>query len=140
PKTELLSDGAVRDAERAALEALIRGRIVVASNAQDSAYEIAHEALLTGWSTLQGWLTRDAADHAVRARIAQAAAEWDRTGRGRDLLWERRRLAEVRALDRASLAPRDAAFLAASVRAIRSRRMLGAGGAAVLVIAAVTAG
>src|SRR3954468_17120020 len=76
PKAELLSDGANRDAERTALEALIRGRIVVASNAQDGAYEIAHEALLTQWSTLQDWLTRDAADHAVRERVAQAAAEW----------------------------------------------------------------
>jgi len=140
PKAELLSDGAAHDAERTALEALIRGRIVVASNAQDGAYEIAHESLLTQWSTLQDWLTRDAADHAVRERVAQAAGEWDRSGRGRDLLWGRRRLAEARALDRASLASRDAAFLAASARAIRTRRLLGAGGAAVLVIGAVIVG
>jgi serine/threonine protein kinase/formylglycine-generating enzyme required for sulfatase activity len=140
PKAELLPDGAARDAERTALEALIRGRIVVASNAQDGAYEIAHEALLTGWSTLRSWLTRDAADHAVRDRIEQAAAAWDRMGRGRDLLWGRRQLAEARALDRSGLASRDAAFLAASARAIRTRRMLGAGGAAMLVIGVVIVG
>ena len=102
PKAELLSDGAARDAERTALEALIRGRVVVANNAQDGAYEIAHEALLTRWSTLQGWLQRDAADHAVHERVEQAAAQWDRMGRGRDLLWGRRQLAEARALDRAA--------------------------------------
>jgi formylglycine-generating enzyme required for sulfatase activity len=135
-EAELLSDGS----ERTALEALIRGRVVVASNAQDGAYELAHEALVTGWSTLQGWLTQDAADHAVRDRVAQAAAEWDRIGRGRDLLWGRRQLAEARALDRAGLAPREAGFLAASARALRTRRVAGAVGVAVLVVGAVIAG
>ncbi|HEX3759584.1 MAG TPA: SUMF1/EgtB/PvdO family nonheme iron enzyme [Kofleriaceae bacterium] len=138
-KAELLSEGGARAAELTALEALIRGRAVVASNAQDGAYEIAHEALLTGWSTLQGWLTRDAADHAVRERLAQAAAEWDRVG-ARDLLWGRRQLAETHALDRASLAPREAVFLAASTRAIRTRRMTAMAGAAALAICAVVVG
>ena len=92
---------------------LVRGRVVVANDAQDGAYEIAHEALLTSWSTLQGWLQRGAADHAVRARVEQAAAAWERMGRARDLLWGRRQLAETRALDRDRLAPREAAFLAA---------------------------
>jgi formylglycine-generating enzyme required for sulfatase activity len=140
PKAELLSDGAARDAERAALEALIRGRVVVASNAQDGAYEIAHEALLTGWATLRGWFTRDAADHAVRERIEQAAAAWDRMGRGRDLLWGRRQLAETRALDRAGLASREAAFLTASARVLHTRRAAGAGGVAALAIGAVIVG
>ena len=140
PKAELLSDGAAHDAERTALEALIRGRVVVASNAQDGAYEIAHEALLTGWSTLRGWLTRDAADHAVRERIEQAAAAWDRMDRGRDLLWGRRQLAETRALDRAGLASRETAFLASSARVLHARRAVGAGGVAALVIGAVVVG
>jgi eukaryotic-like serine/threonine-protein kinase len=140
PKAELLSDGADRDAERAALEVLIRGRVVVGSNAQDGAYEIAHEALLTQWSTLQGWLARDVADHAVRERVEQATAEWDRIGRARDLLWGRRQLAEARTLDRAGLAPREAAFLTASARAIRRRRVAGASGAAALAIGAVIVG
>jgi serine/threonine protein kinase/formylglycine-generating enzyme required for sulfatase activity len=140
PKAELLSDGAARDDERTALEALIRGRIVVASNAQDGAYEIAHEALLTGWSTLRSWLTRDAADHAVRDRIEQAAAAWDRMDRGRDLLWGRRQLAEVRELDRAGLASRETAFLAASTRVLHARRAVGVGGAAALAIGAVIVG
>jgi serine/threonine protein kinase len=131
-EAELLTEGAGRDAERAALEALVRGRVVVANNAHDGAYEIAHEALLTSWSTLQGWLQRGAADHAVRQRIEQAAASWDRMGRGHDLLWGRRQLAEARALDRDSLAPCEAAFLAATGTAIRRRRILSAGVAAAL--------
>ena len=137
---ELLTEGPAQGAERAALEALVRGRVVVANNAQDGAYEIAHEALLTSWPTLQRWLSRDAADHAAKERVEQAAAAWDRMGRARDVLWGRRQLAEARALDCAGLAPREAAFLAASETAIRRRRLLGAGGAAALVIGAAIVG
>jgi len=129
-----------RDAERAALEGLVRGRIVVANDAQGGAYEIAHEALLTSWPTLLGWLHRDAADHAVRQRVEQAAAAWDRMGRARDLLWGRRQLAEAKALDRDSLPPREAAFLAAAGKALRKRRLLGACSAAMLVIGTLIIG
>jgi hypothetical protein len=137
---ELLTEGTGRDAERAALEVLVRGRVLVANNAQDGAYEIAHEALLTSWSTLQGWLQRGAVDHAVRARVEQAAAAWERMGRARDLLWGRRQLVEAKALDRESLGSREAAFLAAAGTAILRRLLLGAGGATVLVIGAVVVG
>jgi eukaryotic-like serine/threonine-protein kinase len=129
-----------RDAERAALEALVRGRILVAHDAQGGAYELAHEALLTSWSTLLEWRQLGAADRAVRERIEHAAAAWERTSRARELLWGTRRLAETRSLDRASLAPREAAFLAASRAAVMRRRIFSAGGAAVLVIGAVIAG
>jgi len=128
------------DAERAALEALIRGRIVVANDAQGGAYELAHEALLTSWSTLLAWRQRGAADRAIRERIEHAAVAWERTSHPRELLWGPRQLAQTRSIDRAGLAPRDAAFLAASRRAIRTRRIISAGGAAVLVIGAAVAG
>jgi eukaryotic-like serine/threonine-protein kinase len=140
PQTELVTEGAGRDAERAALEVLVRGRILVANDAQGGAYEIAHEALLTSWSTLQGWLQRGAADHAALARVELAAAAWDRMGRPRDLLWGQRQLAEASALDRDRLAPREAVFLAAARTAILRRRLVGAGAAAVLVIGAVIVG
>jgi serine/threonine protein kinase/formylglycine-generating enzyme required for sulfatase activity len=140
PEAELLTKGAPRDAERAALEALVRGRVVVANNAHDGAYEIAHEALLTSWSTLQGWLRRDAAVHAVRQRVEHAATSWERMGRARDLLWGRRQLAETRALDPASLAPREAAFLVASGAAIQRRRILAAGVGALVVAGALILG
>jgi serine/threonine protein kinase/formylglycine-generating enzyme required for sulfatase activity len=139
-KTELIGDGPGRDAERSALEVLVRGRVVVANNAQDGAYEIAHEALLVSWSTLQGWLQRDVANHAMRERVEQAAASWERMGRARDLLWRRRQLAETRSLDPGGLAPREAAFLAATGRAIRRRRVTGTALAAVVVTAAVSVG
>ncbi|HEY0483949.1 MAG TPA: SUMF1/EgtB/PvdO family nonheme iron enzyme [Kofleriaceae bacterium] len=139
-KAELLTEGPERDAERAALEVLVRGRVLVANNAQDGAYEIAHEALLTSWPTLQGWLQRDAVNHAIQERVEQAASAWQRMGRPRDLLWGRRQLAETRPLDRADLAPREVAFLAAASTAIRRRRVLGSVAAAVLVLGAVVTG
>src|SRR5258706_3670630 len=98
PEAELLAGSA----DRTALEVLVRGRVVVANDAQDGAYEIAHEALLVSWSTLQGWLQHGAAEHAVRVRVEQAAAEWERMGRSCDLLWAPRQLAATRALDRAT--------------------------------------
>jgi len=139
-ESELLTQGDDHEAERTALEALVRGRIVVANDTQHGAYEIAHEALLVSWSTLQGWLERGAAEHAARVRVEQAAAEWERLGRARDLLWGRRRLAATRALDRATLAPREVAFLATSRAAIVRTRMLAIAAAAVLAITVVAIG
>jgi eukaryotic-like serine/threonine-protein kinase len=139
-EAELLTDGAARGAERSALEALVRGRIVVASDVQHGAYEIAHEALLVSWPTLQGWLKRGAADHAVRLRVEKAAADWERMGRPRDLLWGRRQLAQTTALDREAMAPREVAFLATSRAAIVRRRLIGAGAVAVLAICAIVVG
>ena len=133
---ELVAD----PADHAALEALVRSRVVAASDAKDGAYEIAHEALVVLWSTLQDWLQDGVADHAVRKRVEQAAAEWQRMARARDLLWGRRQLAATRALDRETLAPHEAAFLATSRAAIARSRLAVAGVAAVLAVAAVGVG
>jgi len=139
-EAELLSDGAERRAERAALEVLVHGRVVVANDAQLGAYEIAHEALLVSWSTLQDWLRAGAGEHAVRVRVAHAAAEWERMGRLRDLLWGRHQLAEAKGLDRETVAPREATFLAKSRAAIVRTWALGICAAAFLAIAAVAVG
>jgi serine/threonine protein kinase/formylglycine-generating enzyme required for sulfatase activity len=139
-ESELLTEGSQRGAERAALETLVRGRVVVANDAQLGGYEIAHEALLVSWGTLQDWLSRGAADHALLMRMAQAAAEWERTKRPRDLLWGRRQLAETRALDPEACAPREAAFLLASRAALTRMRLRQLAAVALLAIAAVVVG
>jgi serine/threonine protein kinase/formylglycine-generating enzyme required for sulfatase activity len=139
-ESELIASGDARGAERAALEALVHGRVVVANHAERGAYEIAHEALLVSWPTLQDWLQRGAAEHAARRQVEQAAAEWQRTGRPRDLLWSGRRLAAARSLDPSAIAPRDAAFLAASRAAMVRARVLGAGVAALLAIGVIAIG
>jgi eukaryotic-like serine/threonine-protein kinase len=139
-ETELLTEGAHRGAERTALEVLVRGRVVVANHAETGAYEIAHEALLVSWSTLQGWLQRGVVENGLRRRVERAAAEWERMARSSDLLWGPRLLAETRALDRETMAPHEVAFLATSRAAVTRRRMLGAGAIAVIAIAAVVIG
>ncbi len=130
---ELLGEEALRG-ERAALEALVRGRIVVAN---DEAYEIAHEALLTSWSTLQEWRRQSAADHAVRLRVEHAAAAWQRMGRPRDLLWARRQVREADLLEREALAPREAAFLSASRNALAGKRVVALAVTAVAIAASI---
>lgn len=125
-------------AARAALEALIRGRLVVAREAGgETAYEVAHEALIQGWDTLRGWLSTDSDKQKTRARVEAAAAEWVRLGRARDLLWSERQLTEANAVDEGELLPREAEFLSSSRRVARRRRV--ARVAAIALIPAVVA-
>jgi serine/threonine protein kinase/formylglycine-generating enzyme required for sulfatase activity len=105
------------------LEALVRGRLLLArQDAEAGTYEIAHEALLLGWDTLRSWLSQDAEARAARQRVERAAAEWERLGRAPEALWSARQLAEAAALA-GDLAPAEAAFLDASRRAARRRRL-----------------
>jgi serine/threonine protein kinase/formylglycine-generating enzyme required for sulfatase activity len=109
----------------AALDALVRGRLLVAhetESGEESDYSIAHEALLQGWDTLQNWLGEDAQGRSTRQRIERAAAEWDRLGRPRDALWNDRLLLETAGVADATLPARDVAFLHASRHASARRR------------------
>jgi serine/threonine protein kinase/formylglycine-generating enzyme required for sulfatase activity len=130
----------------AALEALVRGRLVVAREGEpDGAgtYELAHEVLLSAWGTLRAWMGGDLERRATRERLERAAREWDRLGQASDALWGPRQLAELDSIDIAELDPREAAFAAASRRARRrqqrSRRglVIGAVAAVALTYAAV---
>ena len=114
---------ALSPAARPVLDALVRGRLLVASETPDgTTYEIAHETLVQGWSTLAGWLAEDAETRAMIDRVETSAAEWRRHGRTRELLWRGRQLGEVTdALDQ-TLTPREREFLDASHRADRRRR------------------
>ncbi|MCU0687369.1 MAG: serine/threonine-protein kinase [Polyangiaceae bacterium] len=86
-------------AARAALSAMVRGRLLVAHEDETgSAYEVAHEVLIREWATLRRWLAEDVATRSVRERLETAAAEWGRAGRPRDVLWSARQLQEASAL------------------------------------------
>ena len=109
---------------REALEGLVRGRILVTEEADESpAYELAHEVLIGGWRTLAGWLAEDAEAREVRERLRKATTEWDRLGRGRDGLWGTRQIAEVRRLGLVELPKDEQTFVERSqLKADRSRR------------------
>ena len=121
-REELIGEDA---AGRTALDALVAGRLLVVREAPEgAAYEIAHEALIGGWTSLRVWLEEEEESRALRHRLEGAAAEWDRVGRPREGLWSERQLAELILLDPTSLRPREAAFAAASAARVRRRRLL----------------
>jgi serine/threonine protein kinase/formylglycine-generating enzyme required for sulfatase activity len=121
PVRELAQAGSQAEA---VLDALVRGRLVVARDtAEGPACEIAHEALLSGWETLAGWLARSSEALRTRHRIARAAAEWERLGRSRHALWRGLQLRDAAELRPADLAERERDFVAASRRATRAGRL-----------------
>ncbi|MGH9885720.1 MAG: SUMF1/EgtB/PvdO family nonheme iron enzyme, partial [bacterium] len=126
---------------QAALEALVRGRLVVARGEAGGAatYEIAHEVLLTVWGTLRGWMTSDVERRWTLERLERAAREWDRLGRPVDSLWNRRQLAELAASEPDELGPTEAAFATAARRAQRRQLVVRRGAVVVAVVGAVLA-
>jgi formylglycine-generating enzyme required for sulfatase activity len=127
------------EARRKAIAALVEGRLVVADELDgEPVYEIAHEALISGWPKLRAWLDRASNIRAVQERLTAAAREWARAARAQEYLWGPRQLAAGEAIDRADLSDAEVAFLAASARAIRrgrwQRRLAG-----VAVVALLTA-
>jgi WD40 repeat protein/serine/threonine protein kinase len=118
------------DSARAALDALVRGRLLVAREGDDgTAYEVAHEALIQNWTALRDWHEQSREARVVLDRVERAAIEWDRLGRRSEALWGDRQLAEVVRLD-AQLAGRDAEFVMTSRQALRRRRWIRGGSVA----------
>ncbi len=110
-------------ATQGALDALVKGRLVVARETDgETTYEVAHEALLRGWGTLRRWLVTEGEKRPVRERLEAAAAEWTRLERAREALWSERLLQETQGVDRDALSPRGTEFLDASHSATRRRR------------------
>ena len=140
---------------RMVVETFVGRRLLAVDGAH---VEVAHEALLTAWPRLTGWLEDDAVGRSVRRHLAPAAREWEAGGRSDDELYRGARL--TAALDWAQAAgdettPLEREFLSASRRhadgellAARARadreaagrrrsRRLATGLAAVLVVALV---
>jgi len=121
PVEELAPAGGV---ERAALEALILGRLVVTRAASGhNTCELAHETLLTAWTTLREWLDQDEEKRRIATRIEGAATEWERLGQSSEVLWYSRQLVEAARVDPADLDQRARSFLTASRRASQRRRL-----------------
>ena len=133
---EELGGGPEQPAVQEALAALVRGRLVVARDRPDGSagYEIAHEALVSSWSTLADWLSNSAEARRVQENLQRSMDEWQRLGRAREVLWSPRQLAEARHLDPDQLSDQGREFLAASRRALLRRKLL-RGGLLVLILA-----
>jgi formylglycine-generating enzyme required for sulfatase activity len=128
----------------AALEGLVRARLVVASAGDDGpAYTIAHEALVTGWPRLREWLEAERATREVSERLSRATTDWLRLDRDQEVLFRERQLRELRALGTDPGTPDEAAFVEESrslVRRTRRQRLrlaLGAPLAVLLLVGAI---
>ena len=120
PREDLVVGDQPQDA---ALEALVRGRLVVVREAPDgTVYEIAHEALIRSWGTLQRWISEEREARQIRHRLELAALEWQRLGSGKIGLWSADQLAEGALLEPDSLRPRERDFLVAGTAHARRQR------------------
>jgi WD40 repeat protein len=109
--TELNDEGATADTRRRAkfdelilkpeeasathfvLKTLADARLITTS--EDSA-EVAHEALIREWPTLQGWLEENREGLRLQRHLTEAAREWLEMNREPDMLYRGARLAQAR--------------------------------------------
>lgn len=79
----------------AVLENLTRARLIVtgtydeagANPQADTYYELAHDALVFGWTRLSEWVEREQNVLLLQRRLAAATVDWDKEKRNPDLLW-----------------------------------------------------
>ena len=109
---------------RAALNALVKGRLVVVSDSSSGAiYEIAHEALSNGWKTLEKWLLESMDAKIVAERLRTAVLEWERLHRSQEVLWQSKQLREAKLINVSEISAAEKAFLSASRKALlRSKK------------------
>jgi WD40 repeat protein len=89
PLSELGLQGPDGGRRRAVVEQFVTRRLLTIDAGH---LEVTHEALLTGWPRLAGWLSEDALGRAVRAHLAPEAASWAADGRPEDRLYGGTRL------------------------------------------------
>jgi WD40 repeat protein/energy-coupling factor transporter ATP-binding protein EcfA2 len=103
------------------LERLARARLI---NLDDGVVDLAHEALITAWPRLQGWIEEDRLRLRQHRQLTEAARVWEDLDRDPGALYRGIRLALSREhVHRDDLNPSEQAFLAASIHvADRERR------------------
>ncbi|MFL6120891.1 caspase, EACC1-associated type, partial [Actinophytocola sp.] len=101
-------------------ERLAEARLITVD---ESTAQISHEALLTAWPQLRGWIDEDRATLLLRQQLEAAADAWDKAKRHRDFLARGERLRGLRAVAKAQpLRELDKRFLAASKRVAEKER------------------
>ncbi len=118
------SAGELAGFDRAALDALVRGRLVVARGDDPPTFELAHERLIDGWPTLASWVSDTTEAIAAHGRLTAAVIDWERLGRSKDGLWAARQLADLELLGSEDLTEPETAFARASRGAIRRGRWI----------------
>ncbi|MFF9045009.1 WD40 repeat domain-containing protein [Streptomyces parvulus] len=132
------------DGTRAVLDRLVRARLLTLD---DGTLELAHEALITAWPRLRGWIDAERDRLRVHRALSEAARTWTGLGRESAALYAGSRLAAARDAfppgRHGELTPAERAFLAASTgrrrRAVWLRRALSAALALLVLVASGTA-
>ncbi|MFE9018008.1 helix-turn-helix domain-containing protein [Streptomyces sp. NPDC007808] len=123
------------------LDRLARARLITLDH--DTA-DLAHEALITAWPRLSGWIDEEREHLRTHRRLTEAARTWDELGRDPGALYRGTRLAAAQEqLAGASLTALERTFLTASGTAHqgeRRRRRGLVGTLAVLLVLALVAG
>lgn len=123
------------------LDRLARARLVTLDH---GTVDLAHEALITSWPRLSGWIDEEREQLRTHRRLTEAAHTWTELGRDPGALYRGTRLAAAREqLAAASLTAPERAFLTASGAAHRGelRRRRGLVGVLVtLLVLALVAG
>ncbi|MFD4261129.1 WD40 repeat domain-containing protein [Streptomyces sp. NPDC058534] len=132
------------DGTRAVLDRLVRARLLTLD---DGTVELAHEALITAWPRLRGWIDAERDRLRVHRALSEAARTWLGLGRENAALYAGSRLAAAHDAfppdHRDELTPTEREFLAASTgrrrRAVWLRRGLSAALALLVLVASGTA-
>ncbi|MDG6107135.1 hypothetical protein Daura_32365 [Dactylosporangium aurantiacum] len=122
PTAALLAECATdADAAEAVLERFVQHRLVTA---EADTVQLSHEALLSAWPRLRGWLRADRAGLLIRQQLTTAAAAWQADGHDPNALYRGTRLAAAQgwaAEHPALLSPPLREFLRVSTRHARRR-------------------
>jgi tetratricopeptide (TPR) repeat protein len=132
PESALRAAGDDRDTLEEVLDRLARSRLVTLVAApvtgSERLVDLSHDALISGWPKLSGWL-RDLREHEQkRRRLEDRAREWLRLGGGRGALLDREQLPQFEAwiasdtVHRLGVDSHLKGFVAASRAALRWRR------------------
>ncbi|MDG4858160.1 hypothetical protein P8605_08345 [Streptomyces sp. T-3] len=107
----------------AVLDHLARARLLTVD---DGHVLLAHEALLTAWPRLHDWIEEDREHLRIHRRLTHDADAWEELDRDPGALYRGTRLVRAEetfaATERASLTPREAAFLDAGTTAREAER------------------
>jgi WD40 repeat protein len=89
---ELVPNPQLQSSVESVLKTLADARLITTS---EHVAEVAHEALIREWPTLREWLTDDREGLRLHRHVTEAAQEWERLNRDRDLLYRGVRLAQA---------------------------------------------
>lgn len=98
PRAELAASATDQMAlERVVRELTAQRLLTLDRDGGGVAVDLTHEALITGWPTLQRWVVEGRTDETIRRQLERDAAEWSERRADRGLLYRGARMADARA-------------------------------------------